>query len=96
LLERLCMIPNLTAIILLIVATPMLILAVFLPTIIELKKPKDRGPRVIMAEFPEAQAHRSRIIPTLSIISVEEEQKFDRSLIQSIARVIEVLPSLEV
>lgn len=95
-LKRLCMIPNLTAIILLIVATPMLILAVFLPTIIELKKPKDKGPRVIMAEIPEAQTLIPLMIPTLNIMSVEEEQIFDRSLIQSIARVIEVLPSLEV
>ncbi|MCW4046920.1 MAG: hypothetical protein NWE99_05085 [Candidatus Bathyarchaeota archaeon] len=90
------MIPNLTAIILLIVATPMLILAVFLPTIIELKKPKDKGPRVIMAEIPQVQTPMPRIIPKLNIISVEEEQAFDHSLIQSIAQVIEVLPSLEV
>jgi hypothetical protein len=89
------MIPNLTAIILLIVATPMLILAAFLPTIIELKKPKDRGPRVIMAEIPE-QTLIPRMLSTLNIMSVEEEQIFDRSLIQSTARVIEVLPSLDV
>jgi hypothetical protein len=90
------MIPNLTAIIILIVATPMLIVAVFLPTIIELKKPKDKGPRAIMAEIPEVKAHIPHRIITLNAISFEEEQKFDRSLVQSIARVIEVLPSLEV
>jgi hypothetical protein len=90
------MIPNLTAIILLIVATPLLVLAVFLPTIIELKKPRDRGPRVIMAEFPELQSRTLWIFPKLHMISVEEEQKFDRSLIQSIAKVIDSLPSLEV
>lgn len=94
-LERLHMIPNLTAIILLIVGTPMLILALLLPTIIELKKPKDKGPRVIMSEFPEQQEQRLWFA-RLSIMGVEEEHSFDRSLIQSIAGVIEVLPSLEV
>jgi hypothetical protein len=90
------MIPNLTTIVLLIAATPILIFVMLLPTIIELKKPKDKGPRVIMAEIPEAQTHTPRIILTPHITNVEEEQKFDRSLIQSIARIIEVLPSLEV
>jgi hypothetical protein len=94
-LERLRMIPNLTAIILLIVGTPMLILALLLPAIIELKKPKDKGPRVIMSEFPETQEQKLWFA-RLNIMGVEEEHNFDRSLIQSIAAVIEGLPSLEV
>lgn len=93
-LKRLCMIPNLIAIVLLIVGTPMLIFALLLPTIIELKKPKDKGPRVIMAEFPESQA-QTLCFPRLNMIGVDEEHNFDRSVIQSIAGIIEVLPSLE-
>jgi hypothetical protein len=89
------MIPNLTAIILLIVGTPMLIFALLLPTIIELKKPKDKGPRVIMAEFPESQTQKLWF-PRLNVIGVEEEHSFDRSVVQSIAGIIEVLPSLEI
>jgi hypothetical protein len=88
------MIPNIAAIILLIVGTPMLIFALLLPTIIELKKPKDKGPRAIMAEFPESQT-QTLWFSRLSMIGVEEEHNFDRSVIQSIAGIIEVLPSLE-
>jgi hypothetical protein len=89
------MIPNITSVILLIVGTPLLILALLLPTIIELKKPKDKGPRVIMAEFPENQTPKLWF-PKLKTIGVEEEHNFDRSVVQSIAGIIEVLPSLEI
>ena len=88
------MIPNLTSMItILIVATPVLILILFLPAIIELKKPKDRGPRMIMAGVPEVTLSSIHVIP---IANMEYEQKFDSSLIQTMAKIIAVLPSLEV
>ena len=88
------MIPNLTSMItILIVATPVLILILFLPAIIELKKPKDQGPRMIMAGIPEMTLSSIHVIP---ITNMEYEQKFDRSLIQPMAKIIAVLPSLEI
>jgi len=88
------MIPNLTAIIIIIITTPVLILITFLPAFIELKKPKDKGPRMITAEIPEVHVRIPQFIP---IANIEDEQKFvDSSLIQTMAKIIAVLPSLEV
>jgi hypothetical protein len=88
------MISNLTStIVMLITVTPVLILIMFLPAFIELKKPKDRGPRMIMEGLPEVNMH---MVHFISIANIEDEQKFDSSLIQTMAKVISVLPSLEV
>ena len=87
------MIPNLTEIILMVVVTPALVLLTFLPAFIELKKPKDKGPRMITAKIPEANVSIRHFIP---LANIEDEQKFDSSLIQAMAKTIAVLPSLEV
>jgi len=88
------MIPNLTLIIaVLIVGIPILILIIFLPALLELKKPKNGGPRIIMDNIPEVQIQIMRAIP---MASIEEEQRFDSALIRPLAKIIEVLPSLEV
>jgi hypothetical protein len=88
------MIPNLTTIVtILIVATPILILITFLPAFLELKKPKDEGPRMIMGSIPEA---KTRSVHVIHIANIEKEQKFDISLIRTMAKFIEVLPNLEV
>jgi len=88
------MIPNLTSmIIILIVATPILIFIMFLPALLELKKPKDRGPRMIMGSIPEV---KTRTVHVIRIVNIEKEQKFDISLIRTMAKIIEVLPNLEV
>ena len=88
------MIPNLTStIVMLITVTPVLILIMFLPAFIELKRPKDGGPRMITAEIPEVNVLITHFIP---IANIEDEQKFDRSLIQTMAKSIEFLPSLEI
>jgi hypothetical protein len=88
------MIPNLTAIIaILLVTAPILILIMFLPAFLELKKPKDDGPRMIMGSIPEVNMRITHLIP---ITNIEDEQKFDSSLIQTMAKILEVLPTLEV
>jgi hypothetical protein len=86
------MIPNLTAITIIMVTIPALILIMFLPAFIELKKPKDGGPRRITEEIPEVNVYITRFIP---IANIEDEQIFDSALIQTIANFIAVLPSLE-
>ena len=86
------MIPNLTVIIIILVTTPMLILLMFLPAFIELKKPKDRGPRLITVEVSEVNLFMANFSP---LANIENEQRYDGSLNQTIAKVIAVLPSLE-
>jgi hypothetical protein len=86
------MIPNLTAIIIIMVTTPVLVLLTFLPAFIELKKPKDGGPRLITTGIPEVNSCIVRFIP---LANIEDEQRYDGSLYQTIAKDIAVLPSLE-
>ena len=87
------MIPYLTAIIIIIAATPLLILLMFLPAFVELKNPKDCGPRMIPMENSAINLFMTRFV---SIANIEDEQKFDGSLIQKMAKIVDVLPSLEV
>ena len=88
------MIPNLTLIIIILVGVaPTLILIMFLPALFELKKPKDAGPRAIVGSIPEVKMLAMHVIP---IANIEKDQKFDVPLIQTIAKIIEFLPRLEV
>ncbi|MBN1358511.1 hypothetical protein JW988_07055 [Candidatus Bathyarchaeota archaeon] len=87
------MIPNLNEIIIIITTTTILILLMFLPAFIELKKPKDKGPRIITLEKNDAN---NSITPFSSITNIEDHQKFDNSLIQTMLKIIDFLPSLEV
>ena len=88
------MIPNLTSIIvILILGIPILILIMLLPALLELKKPKDGGPRMIMENVSEVQTQIAHMIP---IANIENEQRFDSALIRPLAKIIAVLPNLEV
>jgi len=62
------MIPNLTSIIvILILGIPILILIMLLPALLELKKPKDGGPRMIMENVSEVQTQIAHMIPIANI-----------------------------
>jgi len=88
------MIPTLTqTLLILILGTPPLILIMFLPALIELKKPKDCGPRMIMENVPDLHLQPRFIF---AIPNIEEEIKFEHSLLPRLTKIIEVLPSLEV
>ena len=88
------MIPNLTqTILVLVLGTPLLILIMFLPVLIELRKPKDCGPRMIMDKVPVFHV-QPRVV--VAIANIEEEIKFEYSLLPRLLKVIELLPSLEV
>ena len=91
--SKIVMIPNLTqTILILALGTPLLILIMFLPALLEVRKPKDCGPRMIMDKVPEFHVQ-----PRVVVISnIEEEMKFEHSLIPRLLKIIEVLPSLEV
>jgi hypothetical protein len=71
------MIPSLnTLITILIPATASLILFMFLPAIVELKKPKDAGPRLIDGSF--AQIRFSSL--TMPLLNLEDDLKLDSQL----------------
>ena len=91
---KIVMIPNLTSIIaILTLGIPVLILIMLLPALLELKKPKDEGPRMIMDNISEVQIQIMRMTP---IANIENEQRFDSAIIQPLAKIIAVLPNLEV
>jgi hypothetical protein len=84
--------PTPTTFIMLILGVSTFIFIMLLPAILELKRPKDAGPRMITddAHFTHPK------IRNMPIANVEEEQGFDQILIKRIADIIAVLPNLEV
>lgn len=64
----------------------LIILILFLPVYIELKKPKDNGPRQIVGFKAD----------TGSILCLEEEIKFEPPLLTMLALIFDALPNLEV
>jgi len=87
------MLPNLNLMLtILALGTPAIILVSFLPAIVELKKPKDPGPRMITETFPYAK-------PSLGYFyrlhDVEAEQNLPRPGFQRLALIMGFLPNLE-
>jgi hypothetical protein len=64
------------------------ILIMFLPALLELKNPKDAGPRKIMEETITWR-------PETILASIEKEVKSDQILVKKILEIISVLPNLE-
>ena len=58
-----------------------------LPAFLELKKPRDAGPRIIMDNII--------VIPQLQTIVEEEKFVLDHALFRKIAEILAVLPNLE-
>ena len=67
-------------------------LLMFLPAVIELKKPKDAGPRLINDNIAKIRISTLKI----PITNIEEEQKFDSQSTINIASFIYLIPNLEV
>ena len=87
------LVPDVATVIVMSLAASALILLMCLPIYFELKKPQDRGPRLIMADFPSLKM----IIPCItSLANVDAELEFDGSLVQRVAEIIAFLPSLEI
>jgi hypothetical protein len=88
------MISNLTAIIgILVLGIPLMVLIMLLPALLELKKPKDGGPRLIMDNINDVQI---QILRMTRVTNIESEQKFDIAIVSRLAKIIGVLPNLEV
>ena len=75
----------------LIATTSMIIVLFFLPALIELKKPKDAGPRLINDNIPKIRIGALKV----PIIDIEEEQKFTYQSTIKIADFLYFLPDLE-
>ena len=84
--------PTLTTFIMLIFGVSTFIFIMFLPALLELKKHKDAGPRLIMNDAPIMQ---TKMRETVLIVNVEEEHGFDQVLAKKMADVMAVLPNLE-
>jgi hypothetical protein len=66
------------------------ILLMFLPALLELRKPRDAGPRKIMDDIIIGESQ-------MKIASIEksEEIEIDQALVKKMANVLSVLPNLE-
>jgi len=84
---RMVLNPNPMTFTVLISGVALFILIMFLPALLELKKPRDAGPRIIMNNIIA--------IPQLPIIMEEEKLVLDHALYQKIASIIAFLPNLE-
>ncbi len=88
------MISNLTSAILLVaIGTPALALVTFFPALLELRQPRDRGPRVIMNDFRSSAFHS---LNSGVVMRIDEEREFDQSILLRLTAVLQVLPRLEV
>ena len=83
--------PTPTTFFVLLVGVSTFILIMLLPSLIELKRPKDAGPRMIMDYAFFALPEVGETIE----VGIEE-QKFDLTLVQKLASIIAVLPNIEV
>jgi hypothetical protein len=87
------MIPNLISTILLLLGIPTVIAIVFIPTLLELKRPRDMGPRIIMEHFNGKPTEPHALN---AILKIDDDHRLNQALLFSLGRVIEFLPSLEV
>ena len=84
---RMVLSPNPMTFIMLILGVSTFILIMLLPAFLELKKPRDAGPRTIMNNIIA--------IPQLPTIMEDENPILDPTLYQKIAEILVVLPNLE-
>jgi hypothetical protein len=92
--QKTIMLTNLSLVIaILSFGTPLFVLIVFLPAIIELWKPKDCGPRMITYRVPNAGLATG---PLNYLANIEEDQQFASSVFHPLMKILESLPNLEV
>jgi len=86
------MIPNpIPTFILLTLGVLTFLFIMLLPSLIELKKPKDAGPKMIMDYMFNIQPKTQDIL----MIDMEEEQGFDQIFIKKVVDIISFLPNIE-
>jgi hypothetical protein len=85
------MIQSLDLLITTLIAATTAIVLMFLPAIIELKKPRDAGPRLITDYFAQMGLSALRI----PLINIEDGGKLDSQLTVKIASFLYFIPNLE-
>ncbi|MDH5460455.1 MAG: hypothetical protein OEY95_05640 [Candidatus Bathyarchaeota archaeon] len=85
--------PTSTTLITLCFGVLIFIFIMFLPALLELKKPKDAGPRMILNDVSVLQ--QLQIVQKIPIANMEEDLRFDQTVVKKIANVIAMLPNLE-
>jgi hypothetical protein len=73
--------------------TPIFILVMFLPTLVELKKPKDAGPRLISSGFSPLLPKSS--LPVNSLQDIERNQDRDAKLSALFQNTLGFIPNLD-
>jgi hypothetical protein len=87
------MIPDLSsASVIVVLVMPVLLLIMLLPTVLELKKPRDSGPRLIVGNFLGTFLQAA---PLPLIINIEENQEFDVKIARPISLVFGFLQNLD-
>ncbi len=84
------MLQELTLFIATLTGITLTILIMFLPTIVELKKPRDVGPRLIPDTFAKV-----RLSTLTSLFNIDEESKFEGQSALKTANLLRFLPNLE-
>lgn len=86
--------PNPTVFVMMFFGVALFTFIMLLPAFLELKRPKDAGPRIIMNDAIIVEyLRKGRAIPLRSI--EEERFRLDQRIVKKIADVIAVLPNLE-
>ena len=85
--------PTPTTLIMLCFGVLIFIFIMLLPALLELKKPKDAGPRMMLNDVPVLQ--QLQIVQKIPITNMEEDLGFDQMAVKKIANVIAMLPNLE-
>jgi len=86
--------PTPTTFIMLLFGVLTFILFMLLPAFLELKKPKDAGPKMIMDDVVLRQVFQIKW--NVPLMNIEEEKlRFDKIIIMKMRDIIAVLPNLE-
>ena len=85
--------PTLTMLIMLCFGVLIFVFIMLLPALLELKKPKDAGPRTMLNDVTVLQ--QLQVMQKISIANMEEDLAFDQMAVKKIANVIAMLPNLE-
>lgn len=84
----------LTSIIPLFLAVLTFIMVMLLPAIIELKKPKDAGSRIMLEDMIPLQS--LSVSPDIPLLDFDDEVELNQKIIEKMAKVLAILPKLEV
>jgi hypothetical protein len=76
----------------LVIGASTFIFVMLLPALLELKRPRDAGPRRIMTDVHISQLYRKGVLP---LANMEEDIRINKTLVKRIAKIITVLPNLE-